>query len=264
MTVMAEEEIEEWVSWWFCFLELNDDYFFYCEYKEAGNEQGCKDIEEMAGNGNKLAELYNDFGPLWKTHFSCINDPTWKAWFEPRRHLFIDRKRKAAVTEVENPHNHFLQQGHVLLDIPLSMKKADIYEEVTKILRQHKRSENEPEVIPAKYKLYKRRGRGVTIDQVRSAYLAWTNDSKTIAEHVSEYGLGQRADVGEQRRKLLGMNMRDIKDVGRRQALKEQLRSYKNSYERYREIGNQYSVTAAYGMFPCTVEQLELELRRGK
>jgi hypothetical protein len=259
---MTEEEIEEWAFWWLRFLELNDDYFIYGEYKDAGDEQGCKDIEEMAGKGNKLAELFTDFGPLWKNRFSDTNDPVWKNWFAKKRHYFVDEKINVNVIEVKDHSKYTLKNGHILIDIPLSMTKADIYDQVTKLLRQHKRSENEPEIIPAKYQLYRRKGRSVTIDQVRSAYLAWTNDTKTIAEHVAAYGLGPRTDVGEELRKLLGMNMRDIKDAFRRQMLKGQLLSYKNSYGRYRDIGNQYSVTTAYGMFPCTVAQLDEELRR--
>jgi len=262
---MADKDVEEWVSWWFCFLDRNEAYFNYCEAIATNDVDRAKRIEDFVGIS--LADLYEDWGELWPIAFGDTNDPAWKAWFEPRRHLFIDKTIIDSVSTVADSTEYKPQAGHLLLDIPLAMTANDIVEQVRDVLKNYRRADYKAIVIPAKYQLYQP-GIGVeNLTKIENTYFILKNETSnsrhTFKQFIADNGVGStKAPVGNARELLLKNNINEIDAVWDRQWVKEYWHSKKISYDRFNGIGWEYSWAALYGYFPCKLNQLEDELKR--
>lgn len=261
---LTERQIEEWVFWWFCFLELNEDYFEYCEAMAANDLDAAREVEKFT-NLN-LADMYKDWGVLWSISFYDTSDPAWKAWFEPRRHLFIDQVVTESVSVVTNATTYNPQAGHVLLDIPLAMTRNDIEGQVRELLKDYRRTDYKPTVTPAKYQLYTRGTRGEGFSQMVHAYQTFTNNDaateENIAKYVAEFGMGAFDDVGIKMKTLLLGRAANTLDTLEQLRLKPQMKSYKNSYERFWQIGSEYSSTVLTGLFPCKLSWCDEEMAK--
>lgn len=108
---MPEKITEEWVLFWYQCLSENLDYSDYCSAQERGEIAACQKLESQFP---LLPELHRDFGSLTGWPNGGIQGPAWKAWFEPRRHLFIQ-----SVEEVKEGTELSSIEGSIMLRVPL-------------------------------------------------------------------------------------------------------------------------------------------------
>ena len=235
----------------------------YCEALAANDLDAARDVEGFVGVS--LADLYKDWGELWPIAFTGIDDPAWTAWFEPRRHLFIDQVVTESVSVVDDAINYKPQAGHVLLDIPLAMTRNDIEQQVRDLLKNYRRADYKAKVIPAKYQLYKQGIRGENLNTIESIYFILKNETgnkrQNFNQFIADNGIGAaKAPIKRSRDLLSVKNTNEISSVWDRQWVHDYRRSKKVSYGRYEGIGYEYSWAAIYGYFPCKLDWLQKEL----
>jgi hypothetical protein len=110
---------EEWVSFFYQCLSENLDYSTYCTARETGNTKQSKLLESKYPH---VADLYNDLGTLFGWPDSGIQHESWREWFLPRRHLFIQ--------DVQELSSRDVQPGHVRVVVPL----LESYEDTRKLV----------------------------------------------------------------------------------------------------------------------------------
>ena len=140
---------EEWVSFWYLCLNENLDYSTYCDARKTNDAATCAALEQRF---DKIAEIYEDFGELGGWPPNGIDDPQWKEWFEPRRHLFMVEPQ-----EVTQPELYKKQLQHLLLDVPLHPDVAQTVKAVKVYLEGHYAKQPALPPLPnPKYKLLTR------------------------------------------------------------------------------------------------------------
>ena len=142
---------EEWVSFWYQCLSENMDYSAYCNARAEGQSQTCKDYEARFP---KIETLYEDFGPLDGWPDGGIKSARWKAWFEPRRQLFI-----ADVREVISPSEYQPDPSRLLLTIPLHSDEATTLSAVKSFFETYYRTHKVATDAQPKYRLNTKDGR---------------------------------------------------------------------------------------------------------
>ena len=138
---------EEWVSFWYLCLNENLDYSRYCEARKKSDAVTRAELERRF---DKIAEIYDDFGEMQGWPPLGIDDPRWKAWFEPRRHLFMVEPQ-----EVGQPALYKSQPQHLLLAIPLHPEIDQTVKAVKVFLEGHyARQPALPPLPSPKYRLH--------------------------------------------------------------------------------------------------------------
>jgi hypothetical protein len=114
---MMADMTEEWVSLWYRCMTWNIDYRNYCMAASAGDEAAC---QKLVKKFPLIADIYADFDELDLWPDDGLNSEQWREWYEPRRQLFTSE-----IVEVGCHAEHVMEQGHVVLDIPLLATQAD-------------------------------------------------------------------------------------------------------------------------------------------
>lgn len=145
MTAMTEE----WVMLWYQCLSENYDYSLYADARVQGDTDTCKEYEKKF---EKIAEIYEDFGRLRSLDDLDKSSWEWRAWFEPRKHLFMPDVR------VVKPDELAIKDGEILLSVPLQATEAETVAAVALEIKRIYSSQLTVSPKPPKYKLYKVRG----------------------------------------------------------------------------------------------------------
>jgi hypothetical protein len=180
---------EEWVSFWVQALSANLEYGSYCSAREMGDTARCEVLEARF---DRIAEIYEDFGHVDGIDGRGIASPQWKAWFGPRKHLFM-----LEPTEILAPRPPIQRESVLQLAIPLAATPEETSATVLTFLRSFYATYQVKQHTPAKYQLQQRRGRiACGYEKVRQACLmasvSYTFDEnfeyrKTIKEVVLEF-----------------------------------------------------------------------------
>jgi hypothetical protein len=95
--------------WWFMFLRLNKDYESTCKARGKG---AC-------------AELYKDFGDIYKTNF--------KDWWKEKAHLFAEPKKgyRMAIAQAEDDLAPFNSDEVINLVVPLTWSRRSLLKSFT-------------------------------------------------------------------------------------------------------------------------------------
>jgi hypothetical protein len=119
--------IEKWVSGWLYCLQHNVDYKAYCDAKTTQDDTLCKELE---GKFPKIAELYDDWGQIHGMDPSSLS-ADFNPWYGPRRHLFSNQSE---VKWIPEPSSYTVQEGHLLLDVPLDAIKAETMDKLKRFI----------------------------------------------------------------------------------------------------------------------------------
>lgn len=145
--------------WWFMFLRLNKDY-----------EATCK-----ANGKGKCADLYKDFGDVYKTNF--------KDWWLERTHLFAEPRKgfRMTIANMESELAPFNSDEVINLVVPLSWSRRVLKKRFTElVLNKLERGKRGVSVIEsaATYKL----GGKWNVDAFKYAYAIYVEKQKSLAE----------------------------------------------------------------------------------
>lgn len=171
---------EEWVLFWYQCLSENSEYSSYCRAVECGD---CQTMRAQEERFPLIHEIYADFGPTFGWPLRGLDDPMWKEWFEPRRHLFMYSIQE--VTE-RNPAS---RPGHLTINVPLAADLAEVETLFKRFIQEIATDQNRERAPAPKYQLHTTRGRvACGYQQVRQAVhtstVSYTFDPETF-EYVT-------------------------------------------------------------------------------
>jgi hypothetical protein len=118
-----------WLRWWLAFFRCNPNYKAYCLARREGDDAARADLEAKY---ERIAELYEDWGDIHAPGQAGNDLESYFAWSKDRASTLFFRAR--VVTPVKDPSAYVKKEGHLLLDIPLSEKLAEVMEQVEKYL----------------------------------------------------------------------------------------------------------------------------------
>lgn len=165
------EMTEEWALLWMQCLFENMDYQKYCIHSDADDEEEEK--AELERKFPLIADLYEDFGYERSWPKMGIDDPKWRDWFEPRRHLFM-----ADIKELEVGSEAEYKKGFITIQIPLQKRLNETVSDVEAYLGpRYKTTAFDSQPLP-KYTLNLKKGGRVAIgyEEVRQAVATSTDD----------------------------------------------------------------------------------------
>lgn len=145
--------------WWFMFLRLNEDYLATCK----ANGQG------------KCAELYKDFGDVYKTNF--------KDWWNERVHLFAEpcKGYRMQIANTEDELAPFNSNEVINLVVPLTWSRRVLKKRFSElVLNKLEKGKRGVSVIDsdASYKL----GGKWNVDAFKCAYNVYLEKQKSLSE----------------------------------------------------------------------------------
>ena len=241
---------QEWVLLWMQCLFQNMDYQQYCIHSDADDEE-----EEKAALERKfplIADIYEDFGSEKSWPKMGLDDPKWREWFEPRRHLFMADIKELKVGE-EAQH----KKGFITLQIPLQKRLSETVADVEAFLApSYSISSYEPQPEP-KYKLNLKRDGNVAIgyEEVRQAVITSTDEELFDAYMTGKRLTVKQAQIEFLRRKIneLGWSLsvfekRKLIDDGYLD--EDNYESMKTRINRSRKLFGLLSANAVYASFP--------------
>lgn len=127
--------------WWYEYLRLSRDYWFLCKVSRG---------REVQTADQRFAEIYNDFGDVFKLPFGI--------WWKSRGRKVFRESAAPRKVRVVNPNFPELEKssdkwGSLLVEIPLSLSRRQILRQVGKEItaRQEKRPINLLAASTAKY-----------------------------------------------------------------------------------------------------------------
>jgi hypothetical protein len=241
---------EEWALLWMQCLFQNMDYQQYCIHSDADDEEEEK--AELERKFPLIADLYEDFGYERSWPKMGTDDPKWRDWFEPRRHLFMADIRELEVgAKVENT------KGFITLQIPLQKRLNETVADVEAYLGpRYKTTAFESQPLP-KYTLNLKKGGRVAIgyEEVRQAVATSTDDELFDAYIAGKKLTIKQAQIGFLRRNIndLGWSLnvfdkRKLMDSGYLD--EDNYESMKTRINRSRKLFALLSANAIYASFP--------------
>ena len=211
------EMTEEWALLWMQCLFENMDYQKYCIHSDADDEEEEK--AELEGKFPLISNLYEDFGYERSWPKMGTDDPKWRDWFEPRRHLFM-----ADIKELKVGKEAEYKNGFITLQIPLQKRLAETVADVEAYLApRYKTTAFDSQPLP-KYTLNLKKGGRVAIgyEEVRQAVVTSTDD-----ELYEAYVSGKKLTIKEAQIEFL---KRKINELGWSLGVIEKRKLIENGY----------------------------------
>jgi hypothetical protein len=244
MAVMTEE----WVSFWYQCLSQNLDYSRYCKARRANDTAQCQGFEARF---DRIKEIYDDFGELDGWGDTTIESPEWKAWFDPRKHLFT----AGSPREIAAPHQYVARPGYLLLEIPLQKSAEDTCSSIEAYLAAHYSDHSVVPVPKPKYVLKTVDGRPAHgYEQVRQACLSaarsYRYDLQTFEElrHVDAVAAFVRHEIDNFGWKIDPKARKKLLETG--ELSEQNLESYKAMLNKCRRDFRAFAANTIRGSFP--------------
>lgn len=123
--------------WWFEFLRLSFDYWFVCKLARKG-ELNDKNVTD-----GKIVRVYNSFGDVFNQDFESWWRTTGQVIFAEQSALRvreIDLKNPTLAPPISSPvatSSNMVSSFHrILVEIPISLPKSEIVNQIAEILRK--------------------------------------------------------------------------------------------------------------------------------